>query len=173
MKIILIFLFCFSIRSNGQSIYLKYPVLLDVNQQYIEVFNKKDSSVVTNLPVDSSKAIRVYNFNKLGRLDFIILDNSHRIMMKGHYIESIALLSDYVYVRKLNGKLALQVRKFYQPIRNGFWYYFDESGKVYLKEKYIEGILTSCESKNLDSIYLPEASATCQISLRLVVRQII
>ncbi|HET9825989.1 MAG TPA: hypothetical protein VFP87_11675, partial [Chitinophagaceae bacterium] len=82
-----------------------------------------------------------YNFNSLGHLSFMIFDNMHRLTVKGQYSESIALLSEYVATRKLNGKGEIKVRKFYQPLRDGLWYYYDESGKAYLKQKYLKGIL--------------------------------
>jgi hypothetical protein len=120
---------------------LKYPILIDVNNQYIRLYSKKDSSVYTNMGNDSSKLIKVFKLNQLGRLHFIILNNLGHIRKKGQYIESLALLSEYDFVRRFTGNLEIIVRKFYKPLRDGEWLYYDELGEIYLKEKYIRGIL--------------------------------
>ena len=79
----------------------------------------------------------------MGRLHFkIYSDNdSKTLKVSGHYVESLALLSNYVLVRRLGGKLEIKVRKFYQPLRDDEWLYYNESGDIYLKERYHSGIL--------------------------------
>ncbi|WP_143709116.1 hypothetical protein [[Flexibacter] sp. ATCC 35208] len=129
---------------NGysQRVYLKYALFLDINRQYIQIFNKQDSSVITDRSTDSSRLIKVFDMSEKGQLKFLLWDNSFKKKMEGEYLESSKLYTDTVFYRKAgrdgNG---VRYRKFYRPLRNGDWKYYDEQGNIYLREKYSKGSL--------------------------------
>jgi len=131
--------FCVIANIEGQKLYLQNPIFLDINDQYVSAFDKADSSVATNKSSDSSKLIRVFNFNTMGGLGFLLLDNKGHVRVKGQYIESLPLKSENIKVKRLNGKAATEIRVFYKPSRQGDWLYYDNQGKIYLTEKYIMG----------------------------------
>ncbi len=128
-------------KTYSQTICLKYPIFLDVNKQYIELFNPNDSSVVTNLSSDSSKLMKAFNINKAGDLNFQILNDSGGIRIEGHYAASPLLHTETIYIRKLGGKSGSKHRTFYRPLRDGIWLYRDRKGTVYFKERYSNGRL--------------------------------
>src|SRR5450432_1653652 len=125
MKMFLLLIGCYiSIGATCQKEYLKHPIYLDFNKQYIQVFDKKDSSVITNLSSDSSKLIRIFDFAKEGTLKFYLLDKNFRRKVEGEYLKSLPLKSEIITVKKLNGKVSSKSRVFYKPLRQGDWHYY-------------------------------------------------
>ena len=65
---------------------------------------------------------------------------------KGEYISSLALLSSYTHsVNGTTGEARIVVSKYYQPLRDGVWRYYDSS--EIRTETYKKGILILSSSK--------------------------
>jgi hypothetical protein len=61
---------------------------------------------------------------------------------KGTYISSLDLLKSYEKVYNLTKhKTEVIVSKYYQPLRDGNWYYYDSAGNIIKKEVYNKGVL--------------------------------
>lgn len=62
------------------------------------------------------------------------------LQQEGSYISSLELLSSYTHsVNATTGKTEVVVSKYYQPLKDGIWHYYDSSGiKI---ETYDKGIL--------------------------------
>lgn len=64
---------------------------------------------------------------------------------EGSYISSLALLSSYTNsVNPTTGETKVAVSKYYQPLRNGVWRYYDYSG--IRTETYKRGVVVSVSS---------------------------
>ena len=137
-------LILFAAEAQSQNMYLKRPIYLDVKDQYIQVINTMDSSVVTNMGTDSSRYIKVFNYKSSGHFDFIILNTKSGVAISGRYQHLDTLYARATMGRSPGNKDHQPVKKresYYRPLRDGTWKYFDESGNLLYTEYYEKGRL--------------------------------
>src|SRR2546421_5469034 len=103
MKTILGF-FCSFFLMNiafSQKLYLTdHPIYLDVINQYIQVYSKKDSSILTNKGDQDKNYIKVFDLTPRGSMKFIFHDTSSKIIVFGHYKEALKLSKPKGYTRE-------------------------------------------------------------------------
>jgi hypothetical protein len=133
--LLLIFVFIFGLAVDGTG---QTDIYLQDYKIYIAPKKCKDS--IMQYLVDSS-SVKINLLNCKGKMNIKEFDRSGVLLVTGQYEGSLDTLKEYVDVFDIFGELkAIEVHKYFQPIKNGVWTYY-ENGAVKKKEKYNLGVL--------------------------------
>ncbi len=92
--------------------------------------------------LDDTRLLKIYVKSYRGEMHIKCFSKDSVLIEQGNYINSLELLVSYKYV--IDGttlKQRISVVKYYQPLRNGVWDFYNSSGIIFLKKKYDAGIL--------------------------------
>lgn len=126
-------IFVLIMKGNSQTdIYLK---------EYKIYFTPKKCKDSTTQYLKDSSFIKINLFSCKGKMNIKEFDRNGTLLATGQYEASLDTLKEYVDVFDLLGELKeIKVYKYFQPIKNGIWIYY-ENGEIKKKEKYRRGIL--------------------------------
>ena len=125
----------------GQKVYFtKHPIYLDLINEYIYVFDKKDSSIITNYGDWPTSLIKIFNITYKGKMSFIYKDTALKCITIGQYKATTKLSNPDG--KSYNGFGSGGTSSYnYRPFRNGFWYYYNYKGVIINIKKYKNGVI--------------------------------
>jgi hypothetical protein len=132
--LILLFLLLFS---NG---YSQVPIRI---KEYGIFFTAIKCQDELKIPLQKDNQYALINlFDCKGAMHIDIFNGKNKIE-SGSYINSIDTLKEYVTKTNIgiNTKSEIIVKRYFQPIRDGEWFYYNKLGHVYKKENYVKGII--------------------------------
>ena len=133
-KYILYIVLIFCVKDSfSQQYFFKYPIYVDLNEQYIESFNKSDSSIVSDLSSLESNNLKLYDLNSK-RIKIIFFDADNREKIQGTYLilPKIETGKNSIIPIGQGGLNKRKVRKFsfQNAVRFGKWTIYDEQNKI-------------------------------------------
>ena len=78
---------------------------------------------------------------------FSISDTGRKVFIKGRYLETPIIKSDLSKIKRDGRRVTTSrdqpttAKYYYRPVRQGEWYYYNNSGKIIKTEKYENGKL--------------------------------
>lgn len=108
----------------------------------------KCKGMITKVDKKKSRYYKLYLKDCKGTMLFESFDlQDSTLKERGSYIASLDLLKSYIYaINATTGKSEVKVSKYYQPLKDGTWYFYgDEGNKIKAKEIYKRGVLISKE----------------------------
>lgn len=102
-----------------------------------------DSLPSTITLTNNDGSYRVYRiYNNYGKADFESYNKNKMLIEKGSYSESLDTLKRYSYrinpVYPYEAKILIE--RYFEPLKNGIWLYYDEKGNLVLTEIWVNGI---------------------------------
>lgn len=116
-----------------QKHFFKFPIYVDLNQQYIESFNKIDSSIVSDISSAESSNLKLYDFvSKKIKIIFIDTVNKEKIVGTYLILPKIEHGNNSVIPIGAGGLHKRKVIIFYfqNAVRFGKWTIYDEQNKI-------------------------------------------
>lgn len=133
---IVVGLFCISYSFPEKE---KYRIKI-IDYGYTFIPQKINSTIWGRL--DDKRLLKIKVKDYKGEMHLECFSKDSVLIEQGNYINSLELLVSYKYI--VDGTSLRQrigVVKYYEPLRNGVWNFYDSSGIIVLKKKYKEGIL--------------------------------
>ena len=137
-NLILVSLLVFQNQNYGLE---KYRIkLIEYNYTFIPQAKCRDTLYGN---IDHNNFLKIYLNNCKGNCDVECYNKDSVIVEKGSYINSLDLLKSYYYALDASqtSKTEIKVISYYQPLRNGVWYFYNDSGRLFLNKIYNNGIL--------------------------------
>ena len=118
---------------------VKYRIkLAEYNYTFIPQGRCSDTLVGN---IEGSKFIKIFLFDCKGKMNVECFNKDSILLEKGSYINSLDLLKSYYYASDASrSKTTVKIISYYQPLRDGIWYFYDEKGKLVLNKMYEKGI---------------------------------
>ena len=89
--------------------------------------------------VDSAE-VEIYN--DMGKSYLKLFQRGGNIKYEGEYIESIGLLHRYIeYMDPNSLEKSIRIQEYYQPLKDGKWIYYNDTGKIIKEVTYAKGIV--------------------------------
>ena len=144
MMTLFFFVHCYSLAQKAS------PKLL--TRIYLEEYDytfRLDGKCIATLSdeISNDRKLKINIFNCKGQLDLECYIKDTILIEKGSYINSLTLLKKYTYFHRFvpkpfpgHNEYTIGVYSYYQPLRNGVWYFY-QSKKLYMKKEYNKGIL--------------------------------
>jgi hypothetical protein len=125
----------------GQKIKCKCPIVMSKK----ELFNIPNQEIYTDSLKITSNDSSIYLINILnckGKLSFSKYTRDLVLELKGNYAEALDTLKNYANVFDLEGfPIRYYVFKYFQPLRDGKWIYYNPDGSIKKQEEYFKGLL--------------------------------
>jgi hypothetical protein len=97
--------------------------------------------------VDDGNFLKIHLTDVRGEMDVEYCAKDSGVLEKGHYINSLSLLRTYSeFVNGTTGRQQIRVVEYYQPLRDGIWYFYDRNKKLIDKKTYNRGVLSVSSS---------------------------
>jgi hypothetical protein len=91
--------------------------------------------------IEGNRFLKIYLFSCKGQMNVECYNEDSVIIEKGSYENSLDLLKNYYFANNATEhKTKIKVANYYQPLRNGIWYFYNE-GKLVFKRIYDGGIV--------------------------------
>lgn len=95
-----------------------------------------------NFRINQGRHLSINLMNCFGRMEVMCLDDADHIVEKGNYVNSLGLLKEYrTQIEASSLKKTITVVAFYQPLRDGTWFFYNTNGRLIKKIKYNKGIV--------------------------------
>ncbi len=114
---------------------------------YLEEYNyyftpQKNGCVDTILKkLEDGRVLKIFLFECMGKMRIECFRANIKIE-EGDYINSLDLLKKYSYgINGVTGKKMIRVREYYQPLRSGVWFFYNNKGQLEFKKYYEKGVL--------------------------------
>jgi hypothetical protein len=92
--------------------------------------------------IEGNRFLKIYLFSCKGSMNLECYNKDSVIIEKGPYESSLDLLKSYYYANDVTEHRAkIKVASYYQPLRNGTWYFYNEKGNLTLQKNYKDGIV--------------------------------
>jgi antitoxin component YwqK of YwqJK toxin-antitoxin module len=86
------------------------------------------------------KKITIQLLDCMGKMNLKVYRNN-KILEEGSYINSLDTLKGYVYKKTLGSfEKEIVVERYFQPLRDGTWRFYNSKGILYKKVNYIRGV---------------------------------
>lgn len=142
---VFIFLLTFVLISYPQSnckisIRVKTEVIDRFINFHLGEFNKK---------LDNGYTIKGTLETCKGLMNIEIYNEDSILINRGSFIESLDTLSHYVSVFTVDfvDTEEIVVTPYFQPLKNGIWYFYDEKGNFFSKKMYQSGVIMNKSNK--------------------------
>lgn len=142
---VFIFLITFALISYPQSnckisIRVKTEVIDRFINFHLGEFNKK---------LDNGYTIKGTLETCKGLMNIEIYNEDSILINRGSFIESLDTLSHYVSVFTVDfvDTEEIVVTPYFQPLKNGIWYFYDEKGNFFSKKMYQSGVIMNKSNK--------------------------
>ena len=87
--------------------------------------------------IDSCSYIKIFLYDCKGNMVINFFHSDSILYCSGNYKNSLDTLSHYVYdIDPLTGCAIPSVYKYFKPIKDDLWFYFNKKGKIISKLKY-------------------------------------
>jgi hypothetical protein len=135
--ICLIVLLCFGDYTLQKK---RYRIKL-VEYNFMFVPQKRCTDSIKEILPDG-RLLKIKLFDCKGKLSLECYNSRLVLLEEGEYVNSLDLLKSYYYVvdaeRRATG---IGVSEFYQPLRDGVWRFYNDSGKITWNVIYKNGVL--------------------------------
>jgi hypothetical protein len=113
-------------------------IFIEEQHMYIDIkqLNRPDTFML------SDKRYLVISFKSYrGASDFSVFGKKTKPELTGHYLDALDTFKSYITaVNPFTLESRLDIIKYFQPIKNGEWIYYNKKGKIIKKTEYTKGV---------------------------------